>query len=218
MIRVLLVDDQSVVRAGLRVVLEADGGIDVVGEASTGPAAVDLARRLTPDVVCMDVRMPGGGGLAATRAITSSQADPPAVLVVTTFDLDEYIFGALEAGASGFLLKDAEPEELLKAIRLVAGGQGLVDSSVTRKVIGEFARRHSPVTDASAGDLLTAREADIVRVLAQGLSNAEIADQLRIEPSTVKSHLTRAMAKIGTRDRLQTVIWAYRTGLAAPGP
>jgi DNA-binding NarL/FixJ family response regulator len=218
-IRVVLADDQSVVRAGFRVILELAGDIEVVGECADGPTAVQLARRLDPDVVCMDVRMPGGNGLAATREIVSGVADgsPPAVLVVTTFDLDEYVFGALEAGASGFILKDTEPDDLVDAVRRLANGYGLVDQAVTRRVITEFARRRpAHPTNADASHQLTARETDIVRLLATGLSNAEIAKELFIETSTVKSHLGRAMAKIGVRDRLQTVVWAYQNGMV-PG-
>lgn len=216
MIKVLLVDDQAVVRAGFRVILEEAGDIEIVGEASNGPAAVTMARRLCPDVVCMDVRMPGGDGLTATREIASTRTgDTPAVLVMTTFDLDDYVFGALEAGADGFILKDSEPADLIDAIRRLARGQGLVDQAVTRRVIAEFARRRRvPDPQASVAGLLTARETEIVRLLAQGMSNAEIARELFVETSTVKSHLGRAMAKIGTRDRLQTVVWAYQHGLA----
>ncbi|MCP2263742.1 response regulator [Promicromonospora thailandica] len=216
MIRVVLVDDQAVVRAGFRYLLEQVEDIEVVAEASDGPTAVELVRRHAPDVVCMDVRMPGGDGLAATRQIVAGPGAVPAVLVVTTFDLDEYVFGALEAGAGGFILKDCEPEELVDAVRRLADGQGLIDQAVTHRVITEFARRTAP--PAPATDLvaqLTAREAEIVRQLARGLSNAEIARELVVETSTVKSHLGRAMAKIGTRDRLQTVVWAYQNGLAA---
>ncbi|WP_454050120.1 response regulator [Cellulomonas sp. Marseille-Q8402] len=217
MIRVVLVDDQAVVRAGFRVILEQAGGIEVVGEAGDGRSAVTEVRRLAPDVVCMDVRMPGGDGLAATREILAGAGSVPAVLVVTTFDLDEYVFGALEAGASGFVLKDTEPDDLVAAVRRLAAGDGMVDGSVTRRVIAEFARR-TPVavgTGGSAGlvDRLTARETEIVELLARGLSNAEIARELVVETSTVKSHLGRAMAKIGTRDRLQTVVWAYQHGV-----
>ncbi|WFE99930.1 response regulator transcription factor [Micromonospora sp. WMMD964] len=215
MIRVMLVDDQAIVRAGFRVILEETGDIEVVAEASSGSAAVDLARRLQPDVICMDVRMPHGDGLSATRQILAdASGTPPAVLVVTTFDLDEYVFGALESGASGFILKDCEPEDLVEAIRRLAGGYGLVDQAVTHRVIAEFARRTpAPASDAAAAHQLTVRETEIVELLAQGLSNVEIADRLFIETSTVKSHLGRAMAKIGVRDRLQTVVWAYQNGV-----
>ena len=217
MIRVLLVDDQSVVRAGFRMFLETAGEIEVVGEAANGPDAVRLARRLAPDVVCMDVRMPGGDGLAATREIVAGQAPVPAVLVVTTFDLDEYVFGALEAGASGFVLKDTEPDDLVDAVRRLAAGEGLVDQAVTRRVIAEFARRRPAATPAGGtADGLTARETEIVRLLAGGLSNAEIAAALVVEVSTVKSHLGRAMTKIGARDRVQTVVWAHQHGVT-PG-
>jgi DNA-binding NarL/FixJ family response regulator len=213
-ITVILVDDQPVLRAGFRSLIQLADDIRVVGEASSGPEAVRLTRTLRPDVVCMDVRMPGGNGLDATREIIAGD-DPPAVLVLTTFELDEYVFGALEAGASGFLLKDTDVDTLVEAIRRLAAGQGLVDQSVTRRVITEFARRR-PTTPPPLGDsasTLTAREAEIVRLLARGLSNAEIAAELVVEVSTVKSHLGRAMTKIGARDRVQTVIWAYRTGL-----
>ncbi|WP_026365965.1 response regulator [Promicromonospora sukumoe] len=224
MIRVMLVDDQAVVRAGFRFLLEQAEDIEVVAEAGDGPTAVGLARQHHPDVVCMDVRMPGGDGLAATREIVRRSAEgeptPPAVLVVTTFDLDEYVFGALEAGASGFILKDCEPEELIDAVRRLADGHGLIDQAVTHRVITEFARRTAPprsaADEAAAAAQLTAREAEIVRQLARGLSNAEIAQELVVETSTVKSHLGRAMAKVGTRDRLQTVVWAYQNGLV-PG-
>lgn len=213
--RVLLVDDQAVVRAGFRVLLEDAGDVEVVGEASTGPQAVTQARVLRPDVVCMDVRMPGGDGLAATREIVREGGDDaPAVLVVTTFDLDEYVFGALEAGASGFVLKDCEPDDLVDAVRRLAAGEGLLAQAVTRRVIREFARRGAaPAPDTEGLERLTAREAEIVRLLAGGLSNAEIAAELVVETSTVKSHLGRAMAKLGVRDRVQAVVWAHRSGL-----
>ncbi len=215
MIRVVLVDDQAVVRAGFRVLLEDAGDLEVVGEAASGPEAVDVVRRTRPDVVCMDVRMPGGDGLVATRRIvTERDGDLPAVLVVTTFDLDDYVFGALEAGASGFVLKDTDPADLADAIRRLARGEGMVDQAVTRRVIAEFARRRPAPDPDEAAAVLTPRERDIVRLLAEGMSNAEIAAALYVEPSTVKSHLGRAMTKLGTRDRLQTVVWAYRTGVA----
>ena len=218
MIRVLLVDDQAIVRTGFRVILDLAEDIEVVGEAVDGPSAVESARRLEPDVVLMDVRMPGGDGLSATRQILErAVGKPPEVLVITTFDLDEYVFGALEAGASGFVLKDTDPDDLVDAVRRLARGQGLVDGAVTRRVMAEFARRKPPRESApEVAESLTAREAEIVRMLARGMSNAEIAEALFIETSTVKSHLGRAMTKIGTRDRLQTVVWASRTGLARP--
>jgi DNA-binding NarL/FixJ family response regulator len=224
-IRVVLVDDQSIVRAGFRVVLETAGGIEVVGEASGGREAVALVDRLAPDVVVMDVRMPGGDGIEATRAITGADADPapgrtpadarpgPAVLVATTFDLDEYVFGALEAGARGFVLKDAEPEEFIQAVRALAAGQAALDGVTTRRVMAEFTRRRAATAVHPGADVLTPREQDIVRLLGDGLSNDEIGARLVIETSTVKSHLTRIMTKLGTRDRLQTVVWGYRSGL-----
>ena len=216
MIRVVLVDDQAVVRAGFKVILESEGDITVVGEASGGRESLVVIRNTQPDVVVMDVRMPGGNGIDATRAIVSQgggdpEHPPPSVLVVTTFDLDEHVFGALEAGASGFVLKDTEPEELIGAVRALASGHGAIDSATTRRVIAEFARRHAS-TPPKPNDL-TPRESDIVRLLGDGLSNEEIGARLYIETSTVKSHLTRVMGKLGTRDRLQTVVWAYQTGL-----
>jgi DNA-binding NarL/FixJ family response regulator len=216
MIRVVLVDDQAVVRAGFRVILESEPDIVVVGEAAGGREAVDVVDGTRPDVVVMDVRMPAGNGIDATRAIVSRDAEgdasrAPAVLVVTTFDLDEHVFGALEAGASGFVLKDSDPEELIAAVRALAAGRGAIDSATTRRVIVEFARRRA-ATPPEPNDL-TPRESDIVRLLGDGLSNEEIGARLFIETSTVKSHLTRVMGKLGTRDRLQTVVWAYRSGL-----
>ena len=218
MTRVVLVDDQAVVRAGFTVILESEG-LEVVGEASNGADAVHVARRERPDVVCMDVRMPGGDGITATRELAGpGVADPVPVLVVSTFDLDDYVFGALEAGASGFLLKDAEPDVLVDAVRRVAAGDGLVDQTLTRRVIDEFARRRGPVApDEAAAGLLTAREREIVALLCRGSSNAEIAAALFLEPSTVKSHLSRIMTKTGARDRVQLVVWAYDSGLVLPG-
>ncbi|MBD8611960.1 response regulator transcription factor [Frigoribacterium sp. CFBP 13729] len=236
MIRVVLVDDQSIVRAGFRIVLETAGGIEVVGEASGGREGVEVARRTRPDVVVMDVRMPGGDGIEATRSITGAapggdpqassvalpgdpQAEPgdarrgPAVLVATTFDLDEYVFGALEAGASGFVLKDAEPDEFVAAVRALASGRAAIDGATTRRVIAEFTRRRAASSTGVSVDVLTPREQEIVRLLGEGLSNDEIGARLVIETSTVKSHLTRVMTKLDTRDRLQTVVWAWRSGL-----
>ena len=214
MIQVLLVNDQAVVRAGFRVISEEAEDIVVVGEAGGGREGVEQALRLRPDVICMDVRMPRGDGLAATRAVLAELDPAPAVLVVTTFELDDYVSCSLEAGASGFVLKDTHPHELIEAVRRLAAGFGLVDQSVTRRVIAEFARRQRPVHHGSAVlAALTGRETEIVQLLARGLSNAEIAAELVVEVSTVKSHLGRAMSKIGTRDRLQTVAWAYQHGL-----
>ncbi|MFC7878581.1 response regulator [Isoptericola sp. NPDC057391] len=218
MTRVVLVDDQAVVRAGFAVILQSEG-LEVVGEASNGADAVRVARRERPDVVCMDVRMPGGDGITATRELAGpGVVDPVPVLVVSTFDLDDYVFGALEAGASGFLLKDAEPDVLVDAVRRVAAGDGLVDQALTRRVIDEFARRRGPVVaDPAATGLLTAREQEIVALLCRGSSNAEIAAALFLEPSTVKSHLSRIMTKTGARDRVQLVVWAYDSGMVVPG-
>lgn len=215
MIQVVLVDDQAVVRAGFRVLLESEPDIRVVGEASGGRQGARVVERTNPDVVCMDLRMPAGDGLEATRRIVSERrGEKPAVLVVTTFDMDADVFGALEAGADGFILKDCEPEELVTAVRRLAGGFGLVDQAVTKRVIAEFARRQAAARDTEALSCLTPREQEIIRLLAQGMSNAEIAAELVVEVSTVKSHLTRLLPKIGARDRVQAVIWAHRHGLA----
>lgn len=215
MIRVVLIDDQMMVRTGFRVLLEEPGDIEVVAEASNGRDGLRVVRRYRPDVVCMDLRMPGGDGLTATRAIVAERdGATPAVLVVTTFDLDSDVFGALEAGADGFILKDCEPEELLCAVRKLAAGHGMVDQSVTRRVIAEFARRRAPTGNPQEMASLTPRELEIVRLLAAGMSNAEIAAELVVETSTVKSHLTRLLPKIGARDRVQVVVWAHRNGLA----
>lgn len=253
MIRVVLVDDQAIVRTGFRVVLETAGGIEVVGEASGGREAVEVVRRTRPDVVVMDVRMPGGDGIEATRAIVDARVGPggagtaaagglgssaplgggpalgggavdgqearvgsastPAVLVATTFDLDEYVFGALEAGASGFVLKDVEPDEFVGAVRALASGRAAIDGATTRRVIAEFTRRRRTSAVEPSPDVLTERERELVRLLGEGLSNDEIGERLVVETSTVKSHLTRITTKLGTRDRLQTVVWAYRSGL-----
>lgn len=212
MTRVLLVDDQALVRSGFRLILEVEDDLEVVGEASDGPSAVRAVAELSPDVVLMDVQMPGGDGLAATREIGG--ACP--VLVLTTFDRDDYLFGALEAGASGFLLKNAAPEELVEAVRVVARGDALLAPTVTRRVLERFAAR--PVR-AARPDLvaeLTDREREVLLQVAQGLSNAEIAGALFVSEATVKTHVSRVLDKLGVRDRLQAVVHAYETGLVIP--
>ncbi len=213
MIRVVVADDQAMVRAGLTTLLDAAPDIEVVAAVEDGRAAVDAARALGADVVCTDIRMPGMDGIAATRELSGPDVENPvAVLVLTTFDIDEYLFGALEAGASGFLLKDAEPEELLAAVRSVAAGNGTIDTTLTKRVLHEVVARRGtrPVQPGRTSDLLTAREHDILLLLAQGMSNDEIADDLTLEVSTVKSHLARMMPKLGVRSRLQAAVWAYQ--------
>jgi len=217
-IRVLVADDQALVRVGLVTLLGAEPGLEVVGVAEDGLRAVAMARELRPDVVCMDIRMPGRDGISATRELCGPHVeDPVPVLVLTTFDLDEYVFGALEAGASGFLLKDAEPQVVVDAVRSVAAGNGTIDQGLTRRVLREFASRRQlqPVTAERASDLLTARELDILLLLAQGMSNEEIARELVVEVSTVKSHLARMLPKLGVRSRLQAVVWAYQNRVVA---
>ncbi|MFC6355930.1 response regulator [Luethyella okanaganae] len=216
MIRVLIADDQLVVRSGFKLFLRDERDIEVVGEAASGVEAVRKARELSADVVLMDIRMPGGDGITATRELAvSTVIDPIAVIIVTTFDIDEYIFGALESGAAGFLLKDADPDALAWAIRAAARGDGLVSPSVTRRVITEFARRQQPkaLDMLPSPELLTSRELDIVQALARGMSNQEIADELHLEIGTVKTHLNRITTKLGMRDRLQTVVWAFQQNL-----
>lgn len=214
MIRVLLADDQPLVRAGLTGLLGTEADLEVVAAAADGQEAVDLAGELRPDVACLDIRMPVLDGIAATRQLTAM--DPPVpVLILTTFDLDDYVFGALEAGAAGFLLKDADPEVIMSAVRRVAAGQGTLDQALTRRILAEFVRRRSlrPVTVQGADGLLTAREVDILGLLAQGMSNEEIARELVVEISTVKSHVARMLPKLGVRSRLQAVVWAYQNGI-----
>jgi len=212
-IRIIVADDQPLVRAGLAALLGSERDIEVVGVASDGDEAVALARELRPDVACLDIRMPGRDGISATRALCGPDVeDPVPVLVLTTFDLDDYVFGALEAGASGFLLKDAEPHEMVAAVRSIAAGHGTLDQSLTRRVLREFAerRRTQPVSAQRGSELLTARETDILLLLAQGMSNEEIARELVVEVSTVKSHLARMLPKLGVRSRLQAAVWAYQ--------
>jgi len=217
-IRVVIADDQAIVRAGFTVIVEAAGDIEVVGEAKDGYEAVEVAQRLRPDVVCMDIRMPGRDGIEATRQLSADPGGAIPVLVVTTFDLDDYVFGALEAGAAGFLLKGSNEETLVAAIRSVAAGEGTLDQLLTRRVLAEFAQRR-PSAEAKRDELsalLTGRELEILVLLCEGLSNHEIAARLFIEPSTVKYHLAGLLGKIGARDRLQAVVWAFQHGIVAP--
>jgi DNA-binding NarL/FixJ family response regulator len=217
-IRVLLADDQSLVRAGFRALLAAQEGIEVAGEAADGHQALDAVRRLAPDVVLMDIRMPGLDGLQATEAITSDPALAGVrIVVLTTFDHDEHVFEALRAGASGFLVKDTEPEDLIQAVRLVAAGEALLSPGVTRRVIAEFALRARRPPRAELLDDLTDREREVMCLVAEGLTNAEIADRLVVSPATAKTHVNRAMAKLGARDRAQLVVLAYESGLVRPG-
>jgi DNA-binding NarL/FixJ family response regulator len=220
MIRVLIADDQAIVRGGFRVLLESEPGIEIVGEAEDGLQAVALARRRRADVVLMDVRMPRMDGLEATRALAGPDVPPDErvdVLVVTTFDLDEYVFGALRAGAAGFLLKDAQPEVLIDALHAVAEGRGLVDSVVTRRLIARFAELSPDPARGRALESLSERERHVLLQLATGRSNAEIAALLGVEESTVKSHVSAVLAKLGLRSRVQAVILAYESGLVTPG-
>ena len=219
----LLADDQPLLRRGFRMILEAEDGVTVAGEAGDGAEAVELAGRVRPDVVLMDIRMPGTDGIEATRRITAAEPGVR-VLVLTTFDLDEYAFGALQAGASGFLLKDVRPHELVAAVRTVASGDAVVSPRVTRRLLEEYARR-LPVADAGADPAdrypqlasLTEREREVLAVVAQGLSNTEIAASLFVSETTVKSHVGRILAKLGLRDRVQIVVLAYESGLVTPG-
>ncbi|PWC04686.1 response regulator [Mycetocola zhujimingii] len=217
MITVAIADDQKIVRAGLSVILDQEDDIQVIGEAKDGYEAVALAKEQHPDVICMDIRMPGLDGISATRAIMSDPSNTTSVLVVTTFDLDDYVFGALEAGAAGFLLKGADEETLLGSIRSVARGDGTLDQRLTRRVISEFAnRRRRPDRIQTPPSVpLTARELEILALLSEGLSNQEIAERLFIEQTTVKYHLAGILTKTGARDRLQAVVWAFTNGVVS---
>jgi DNA-binding NarL/FixJ family response regulator len=217
-IRVVVADDQALVRAGFRVLLDAEDDIEVVGEAADGAAAVDVVRATHPDVVLADIRMPGVDGLEATRRIA---ADPELagvrVLILTTFEIDEYVFEALRSGASGFLVKDTDPVELLRAVRVVAAGDSLLSPSVTRRLIGEFVSRpERRAISPAALPLLTDREREVVALVAAGMSNEEIAAELVVSPATARTHVSRAMVKLNARDRAQLVVLAYESGLVSP--
>jgi DNA-binding NarL/FixJ family response regulator len=217
-VRVLVADDQALVRAGFRKILEADPQIEVVGEAADGLEAVERAHALEPDVVLMDIRMPALDGIAATRQLVEERKDGPHVLVLTTFGLEEYVYEALRAGASGFLLKDVPPEQLLGAVHVVARGDALLDPAITRTVIEEFASK-PPVRRELAAKLdeLTAREREVFALVVRGLSNAEIAMELVVSEGTVKTHVAHFLLKLALRDRVQAVIYAYESGVAQPG-
>jgi DNA-binding NarL/FixJ family response regulator len=216
-IRVLVVDDQELVRAGFIMILTSQDDIEVVGEAGDGAEALDETRKLRPDVVLMDIRMPNVDGLAATR-ILKAEADIDArVLILTTFDPDEYVYQALRAGASGFVLKDIPPQDLLTAVRVVAKGEALLAPSITQRLIAEFAERLSPTQHAKELHSLTDREAEVLRLMARGLSNSEVAERLYLSPTTVKSHVAGVLAKLGLRDRVQAVVFAYENGVVRPG-
>jgi DNA-binding NarL/FixJ family response regulator len=219
MTTVLLADDDRLTRTGLRLIIESDPDITVVGEAADGQEAVHLARALRPDVVVMDIRMPGVDGLRATRRIVEEAEECPRVLILTTFELDEYVFGALRAGASGFLLKRSSPEVLIEGIKVVAGGEGLLSPSVTRRLIEEFATQAAPaMSPATPLEPLTEREREVLALVGAGLSNQEMAARLFISEATVKTHVKRILMKLGLRDRVQAVVLAYETGLVRARP
>lgn len=216
MIRVVVVDDQELMRVGFRMVLGAQADIDVVGEAGDGAQAIELASRLRPDVVLMDVRMPVLDGVEATKRIVA--AGTARVLVMTTFDLDEYVYSALQGGASGFLLKDTQPGHLVSALRAVASGDAVVSPSVTRRLLDRFVGTGgAPMRDTAELDVLTDREREVLVLIAKGMSNLEIAESLFLSEATVKTHVGRILAKLELRDRVQAVVLAYETGLARPG-
>jgi DNA-binding NarL/FixJ family response regulator len=214
--RVVVADDQALVRAGLKMVLEAEADIEVVGEAADGHEVLDVARRAAPDVVLMDIRMPGLDGLEASRRLLAGAA-PPKILVLTTFDEEEYLYEALRAGTSGFLLKVSPPEQLIGAIRTVAAGNALIDPAVTRRVIEAFGRRVAHAPPPPALDELTERELEVLQLLARGRSNQEIARELIIGDATVKTHVARVLMKLSLRDRVQAVVFAYEHGIVTPG-
>ena len=217
-VSVLIADDQALVRAGFRAILETQPDLKVVGEAVDGRDAVDLARLRRPDVVLMDIKMPSLDGLEATRRVVAEAGDATAVLILTTFDLDEYVYGALRAGASGFLLKDAPPEQLIAAVHTLSGGDALIAPAITKRLIEQFARA-SPPSGASAAALeeLTPRELEVLVLIARGRSNREIASELVLSEATVKTHVKRVLAKLAVRDRVHAVVLAYESGLITPG-
>jgi DNA-binding NarL/FixJ family response regulator len=215
-INVVLADDQAMVRAGFRMILECEPDIAVVGEAENGEQAVDVAARLRPKLVLMDIQMPVMDGLEATRRITSRSAEAR-VIILTTFERDEYVFEALRFGASGFLLKNAPPEELVHAVRVVANGEALLSPSVTRRIIEQFIGRPARLNRAPDLERLTDREREVLRLLASGKSNAELAEELYVGEGTIKTHVSNVLSKLGLRDRVQAVVFAYETGLVLPG-
>ena len=218
MIRVLLADDQALVRAGFRALLDAQDGIEVIGEAEDGREAVELARETEPDVILMDIRMPVLDGLAAIREIAADRhLDSTRIVILTTFELDEYVFDAIRAGAAGFLVKDTKPADLIEAVRVVADGGALLSPSVTKRLIAEFAARAKERPSSEALEELTDREREVMSLVAEGLSNEEIANRLVVSIATAKTHVSRAMGKLGARDRAQLVVLAYETGLVRPG-
>ena len=212
----VLADDQAMVRTGFRMILECEPDVAVVGEAENGEQAVDLAARLRPDLVLMDIQMPVMDGLEATRRISGSSAGAR-VIILTTFERDEYVFDALRSGASGFLLKNAPPEDLVHAVRVVANGDALLSPSVTRRIIEEFTRRPARPSAGPELDRLTEREREVLRLLASGRSNAELASDLYVGEGTIKTHVSNVLSKLGLRDRVQAVVFAYETGLVSPG-
>jgi DNA-binding NarL/FixJ family response regulator len=217
-LRLVIADDQQLVRAGFRTILSTQPDLEVIGEAADGTEAVALADSLRPDVVLMDIRMPGLDGIEATRRIVSRRQVPAIrVLILTTFDLDEYVYDALQAGASGFLLKDASPEHLTAAVRMVSQGDALLAPSITRRLIEEFAASRTPAVPPAALDQLSSRELEVFSLVALGLSNREIAGKLFVGETTVKTHVTRILTKLGLRDRVQAVVLAYETGAVTPG-
>jgi len=218
-IRILIADDQALVRAGFKMILDAEGDLDVVGEASDGAQAITMAAELEPDVVLMDIRMPEVDGIEATRRVIAEAGERPVrVLMLTTFDLNEYVYEALRAGASGFLLKDVPPEQLVAGIRVVAEGEALLAPSITRRLIQEFATAApAPSVPPPGLDELTPREVEVFKLVSRGLSNAEIAAELVVSETTVKTHVARVLMKLGLRDRVQAVVLAYESGVAVPG-